>query len=136
MQRHLTPFRVASERVHKSQFVCNVKHCSRWHAVGLTPLLTAAAARGAVLTGGSAGAICWFDGGHSDSGDKESFKEQMIAAAAATTTATTTTTTKTTTEETGGDSGGDEASAAPLTAADAKEWQYIRVPALGLFPGL
>ena len=40
----------------------------RWHAVGLPALLRTAMNRGAVLCGGSAGAICWFDGGHSDSG--------------------------------------------------------------------
>ena len=43
----------------------------RWVKIGLAPLLKAAAARGAVLTGGSAGAICWFDSGHSDSMDPD-----------------------------------------------------------------
>ena len=33
-----------------------------WKAVGLVSLLQEAMERGAVLTGGSAGAICWFDG--------------------------------------------------------------------------
>ena len=32
-------------------------------------LLRVASERGAVMVGGSAGAICWFDGGHSDSLD-------------------------------------------------------------------
>lgn len=33
---------------------------------------------GAVLTGGSAGAICWFDGGHSDSMDPATYKNNML----------------------------------------------------------
>lgn len=32
----------------------------KWTAIGLVPYLRAAAERGAVLTGGSAGAICWY----------------------------------------------------------------------------
>ncbi len=34
-----------------------------------------------MLAGGSAGAICWFDGGHSDSMDPASFKEAMMVGA-------------------------------------------------------
>ena len=41
----------------------------RWRALGLDGLLKDAAERGTVMTGGSAGCICWFDGGHSDSMD-------------------------------------------------------------------
>jgi dipeptidase E len=41
----------------------------RWHRLGLADLLRDAAHRGTVIAGGSAGAICWFDGGHSDSMD-------------------------------------------------------------------
>lgn len=51
----------------------------RWHKIGLAPLFKAAMERGAVLCGGSAGAICWFDGGHSDSWDPETFKNTMFA---------------------------------------------------------
>ncbi len=40
---------------------------ARWRKLGVDKLLTAAWERGAVMIGGSAGAICWFDGGHSDS---------------------------------------------------------------------
>ena len=40
---------------------------ARWRRLGVDKLLTAAWERGAVMIGGSAGAICWFDGGHSDS---------------------------------------------------------------------
>ena len=39
----------------------------RWVSVGIDKLLHEAAANGTVLSGGSAGAIVWFDGGHSDS---------------------------------------------------------------------
>ena len=39
----------------------------RWRNLGVDKLLHAAMARGCVLCGGSAGCICWFDGGHSDS---------------------------------------------------------------------
>lgn len=38
----------------------------RWRSLGLDVILKEAARRGTVLTGGSAGLICWFDGGHSD----------------------------------------------------------------------
>jgi dipeptidase E len=41
----------------------------RWERLGLADLLREAAFRGTVIAGGSAGAICWFDGGHSDSMD-------------------------------------------------------------------
>lgn len=39
----------------------------RWRRLGVDALLHAAWARGAVLCGVSAGAICWFEHGHSDS---------------------------------------------------------------------
>ena len=55
----------------------------RWVRLGVDALLREAMQRGAVLTGGSAGAICWFDGGHSDSMDPDSYKASMLAAAAA-----------------------------------------------------
>ena len=45
---------------------------SRWRQLGVDVLLRAAWERGAVMCGGSAGAICWFDGGHSDSLDPTS----------------------------------------------------------------
>lgn len=37
----------------------------RWRNLQMIPLLRKAMERGAVMTGGSAGAICWFSGGHS-----------------------------------------------------------------------
>jgi dipeptidase E len=44
-----------------------------WNDIGLSDLLRTAANEGTVLCGGSAGAICWFSAGHSDSGDPESY---------------------------------------------------------------
>jgi dipeptidase E len=38
----------------------------RWKLCGIDAAISRAASRGAVLCGGSAGAICWFDAGHSD----------------------------------------------------------------------
>ena len=86
-----------------------------WKRLGVHDLLRKAMHRGAVLTGGSAGGICWFDGGHSDSMDPSSFRGAMLAAA---------------------DKGGDESSDAPLHAKDNKPWEYIRVDALGFLPGI
>lgn len=45
----------------------------RWKHLGIDHLFALAGQRGAVLSGGSAGAIVAFDSGHSDSGDPESF---------------------------------------------------------------
>lgn len=45
----------------------------RWTATGLKPLLRGAMDRGVVMAGGSAGAICWFDAGHSDSMDPDTY---------------------------------------------------------------
>ncbi len=44
-----------------------LKMMRRWRLLGVDDLLRSAHARGAVLCGVSAGAICWFDRGHSDS---------------------------------------------------------------------
>ena len=45
----------------------------RWAASGVDERLRRAAGQGVVICGGSAGAICWFDGGHSDSMDPTSY---------------------------------------------------------------
>ena len=91
----------------------------RFIAVGLLPLLREAMERGCVLTGGSAGAICWFDSGHSDSMDPDSYRCAMLAAS----------------RHNGGSTGGDESSELE-SGAEAKPWEYIKIPCLGLLPGL
>ena len=89
-----------------------------WNAVELTPLLKTAMQRGAVLTGGSAGAICWFDAGHSDSTDPDSFKDAMLK------------------EALGAQEGVVKDESSAMSADEPpKEWQYIRVPCLGFLPG-
>jgi dipeptidase E len=42
-----------------------------WHAQGIDTLLRMAYDKGIVLAGGSAGSLCWFTGGYSDSRPKE-----------------------------------------------------------------
>lgn len=54
----------------------------RWEETGLAAQLTAAAARGTVLAGGSAGAICWFTAGHSDSADPATYLQPSLKEAA------------------------------------------------------
>ena len=84
--------------------------------VGLNSVIHKAGAE-KVLAGGSAGAICWFDAGHSDSGDPDSFKESMLAEAAT------------------GPAKKDESTTLE-EGQQAKEWKYLRVGCLGLLPGL
>jgi len=90
----------------------------RWNHLGLVPHLRAAMERGCILTGGSAGAICWFDSGHSDSADPETYREPMIAQYG------------TTKDD---DDTKDESS--EYNPEDKKEWKYLRVPGLGFVPG-
>ena len=87
-----------------------------WASVGLDEIIRKEAPK-KVLAGGSAGAICWFDGGHSDSGDPDSFKEAMRTEAAS------------------GPTKKDESTSLEQ-GQQAKEWSYLRVSCLGLFPGL
>ena len=84
----------------------------RWRLLGVDEMLAEAARRGAGGAGGSAGAICWFDSGHSDSGDPASFKRAASLEAL--------------------DFGGSDDN----TAAPPEAWEYCRVPGLGLLPGL
>lgn len=51
----------------------------RWEYLGLGSLLRDAALSGKVMAGGSAGAICWFDGGHSDSMDPATYCTCMLS---------------------------------------------------------
>jgi len=80
----------------------------RWNSLGLPDLLREAMLRGAVLAGGSAGAICWFDGGHSDSMDPHTYLATPYLFT--------------------GESGNE--------AGERPNWEYIRVPGLGFLPGL
>jgi dipeptidase E len=91
----------------------------RWKMAGITSALQGCMDRGAVICGGSAGAICWFDAGHSDSLDPDTFREAMLAAAEASSTKPK-----------------DESSVAPESAAERKSWRYARVSSLGFLPGL
>jgi dipeptidase E len=95
----------------------------RWQTLGILPHLRQAMHRGAILTGGSAGAICWFDGGHSDSMDPDSYKGSMLERFGTASSSSSTTI-------------NDESSAAPTDAEPAKDWHYMRVPGLGFLPGL
>jgi dipeptidase E len=79
----------------------------QWRKMGVDDLFAKAARRGAVLSGGSAGAIFVFDAGHSDSGDPESFHPDIVGRRLL-----------------------------ELSEEDKGKWEYIRVPGLGILPGL
>jgi dipeptidase E len=87
----------------------------RWKVLGIDKLLHEAAAKGTVLAGGSAGFICWFDGGHSDSADPDSYYANMVGVAQ--------------------EESKDESSTL-AEGEQAKKWRYIRVPCLGIMKGL
>ncbi|RNF20352.1 cyclin 1 [Trypanosoma conorhini] len=96
----------------------------RWEETGLDVCLRAAAMRGAVLAGGSAGAICWFTSGHSDSADPATYAAAMLRGAC-------------------GDANKTAAAAVEAQrqrpqqeVEDGAAWSYIRVHGLGLLPGL
>jgi dipeptidase E len=90
----------------------------RWHRLGLIPTIRRAMERGCVLTGGSAGAICWFDGGHSNAADPDTFKQFRM-------------------EKFGRDSSINVVDEIYATSSDEiKDWKYIRVSAMGFLPGL
>ncbi|CAK9026789.1 unnamed protein product [Durusdinium trenchii] len=78
-----------------------------WKATGVAELL-AEVKDTAVFCGGSAGANCWFDGGHSDSMDPMTFRKSMAP------------------------------SSGELSEFDgpSKSWEYIRIEGLGFLPGL
>ena len=97
---------------------------TRWRRLGVDKLLRKAMERGAVLCGGSAGAIIWFDGGHSDSLDPETVQltryEKSVHVALPP------------------DAAATPASIAALPAAERalyrKEWEFCRVKGLGFLP--
>lgn len=80
----------------------------RFRKLGIDDELRWAADRGAVLAGGSAGGIVWFDGGHSDSMKPGSYKNPPGPILRS-----------------------------DLTPEElAKNWAYVRVPGLEMLPGL
>jgi dipeptidase E len=90
----------------------------RWKELGIDTLLRNGMDRGLILAGGSAGAIVWFDSGHSDSADPSSFKHAMKESAI-----------KISEETFTEDS---------LNLSDDiySAWEYMRVEGLGFLPGL
>ena len=92
----------------------------RWRQCGLDAVLREAATKGIVLAGGSAGALCWFDGGHSDSGDPTTFRPASPPSQGAESV----------------EAQSEKQQQESPAAAAAAEWKYLRVSALGLFPGL
>ena len=123
----------------------------RWEYLGLDNLLRDAAMNGKVIAGGSAGAICWFDGGHSDSMSPESFRlfklnKQSKTSVTDSYSAQQQLRKKTTFDE---GSGSDDETVATEAETDSDsssdedsssntniDWEYIRVKGLGILPGL
>jgi dipeptidase E len=101
-----------------------------WKLVGLDELLKSAAHRGTVMTGGSAGCICWFDGGHSDSMDPDTYRLPMLKEYQEENPNSGTKVRSVNFEE------GTFSSMANGQEGSGKEWNYIRVEGLGIFPGL
>lgn len=118
----------------------------RWKRLNIVPMLQSAVERGVIVAGGSAGAICWFDGGHSDSMDPDTYYGPMMQKFGSTKMGTDSMTTRMTLEvdestticsnnnctEGVGKLAGTTASNKDKT----KDWKYIRVPGLGFLPGL
>ena len=80
----------------------------RWRSLGIDRLIREAGERGAVLAGGSAGGIVWFDGGHSDSMDPTTYIDPP----------------------------GPLLRQSLSKSLLSKSWAYIRVPGLSLLKGL
>lgn len=102
----------------------------RWKHLGLDCMIREACLgeRRVVMAGGSAGAICWWSGGHSDSLDPDSYKQAKLHP-----------------HEGSHHSSGDieeEDNKHPIEKEEpdhdeeAHEWDYIRVNGLGFVPGL
>jgi dipeptidase E len=102
----------------------------RWRAVGLDKHLLRAVARGVVFSGGSAGLMWLFTAGHSDSADPDTYLAPMVAAAAAEAEAAAA-------ADLASPSAAAAAAGAPAPAGEPpRQWAYIRVPCLGVLPGL
>lgn len=53
----------------------------RLKKLGVQPMIENAVKKyNTILSGGSAGALCWFDAGHSDSMDPATYKDAMLGA--------------------------------------------------------
>jgi len=124
----------------------------RWEYLGLDNLLKDAALNGKVITGGSAGAICWFDGGHSDSMSPESYRlfklnKQSKTSGTGSYSAQQQLRKKSTSSFDEGPGSDDETEATEAetdedSSSDEEcsktniDWEYIRVKGLGILPGL
>ena len=102
----------------------------RWSRLNMVPMLREASERGAVFTGGSAGAIWVFQSGHSDSADPDTFRNPMLQMAKSGKK-----------RRAGGPKGRSEKDenedeSSTYDANNKKEWSYIRVPGLNFLPAL
>jgi len=98
----------------------------RWKHLELVPLLQKAAKRGCVLAGGSAGAICWFDSGHSDSADPDTFLGPLLEANARCNKSS---------SSSSSSSSNNTGKLSEFDACQRREWSYLRVPGLSILPG-
>lgn len=80
----------------------------RWVKLGIDALMRKAMGRGVVLAGGSAGGIVWWDGGHSDSMDPQTYKNPP----------------------------GPYVNPNLTKHELDQSWAYVRAPGLGMLPGL
>ncbi|KAL3917767.1 MAG: hypothetical protein SGILL_004555 [Bacillariaceae sp.] len=135
----------------------------RWRALGLDHALRSAAKRGAVLTGGSAGAIWCFDGGHSNSADPATYKGYRVKKFAHRSPEEIVDEIYSYKMDTGddsdeesdsddmsssgdnedsdsdmsdSDSDSDAVSSKPKSSSKGNSWEYFRVSGLGILPGL
>ena len=120
----------------------------RWEYLGLGSLLRDAALSGKVMAGGSAGAICWFDGGHSDSMDPETYRTCMLSKFGGDNTVVVE---KNPAESNSGrgSAGNSKSKSSSYDVAEegetdvetddestnSSDWDYIRVEGLGIMPG-
>mmetsp|Transcript_26481 Transcript_26481/g.25355 ORF Transcript_26481/g.25355 Transcript_26481/m.25355 type:complete len:355 (-) Transcript_26481:102-1166(-) len=92
----------------------------RWKELGIDVLIRKGMERGLILAGGSAGAIVWFDSGHSDSADPSSFKHAMIESAM----------------KVSEEAFTEDSLNLSVNNDSHSAWEYIRVEGLGFLPGL
>lgn len=124
----------------------------RWQRLNVVPILQAAIERGVIVTGGSAGAICWFDGGHSDSMDPDTYYGPMMQKFGSTVVGKADLTMDESTIASSSGSDGPKGVATKSGSTNnnnnskeeematknkkKKDWKYIRVTGLGFLPGL